>query len=31
LTTVTATVFPFSGGECDATNNSDAEIMIYFD
>ncbi len=31
LTTITATVFPFSGGECDATNNTDAEIMIYFD
>lgn len=30
-TTVTATVVPFSGGECYATNNVDAELLEYFD
>lgn len=30
-TTITATVVPFSGGECYATNNVDAELLEYFD
>ncbi len=29
-TNITATVFPFSGGECNLTNNSDSELLIYF-
>lgn len=29
-TTITATVVPFSGGECNLTNNSDSELLIYF-
>ncbi len=30
-TTITSTVVPNSGGECRLTNNSDSEILIYFD
>lgn len=30
-TTVTATVVPFSGGECTITNNVDSEKLVYFD
>ncbi len=30
-TTISATVVPFSGGECYATNNTDAELLEYFD
>jgi len=30
-TTLTATVVPFSGGECKPTNNADAETIVYFD
>jgi|GEM_PF-4508425 len=30
-TTITATVVPFSGGECYVTNNVDAELLEYFD
>jgi len=30
-TTITATVAPFSGGECLPTNNVDAELLEYFD
>jgi len=30
-TTLTATIVPFSGGECTITNNTDAERLIYFD
>jgi len=30
-TTLTATVVPFSGGECRVTNNTDAETVVYFD
>lgn len=29
-TTITATIVPFSGGECNATNNGDAEQIVYF-
>jgi len=29
-TTITATVVPFSGGECNLLNNSDSERLIYF-
>lgn len=29
-TTITATIVPFSGGECVFTNNSDSEILVYF-
>lgn len=29
-TTISATVVPFSGGECVFTNNSDSEILVYF-
>jgi len=29
-TTLTATVLPFSGGECDITNNTDSERLVYF-
>jgi len=30
-TTVTATILPFSGGECNVTNNNDSEILVYFE
>lgn len=30
-TTVSSTIVPFSGGECNFTNNTDAESLIYFD
>lgn len=30
-TTVTASVVPFSGGECELVNNADAEKLVYFD
>lgn len=30
FTSITATVVPFSGGECTITNNADAEKLIYF-
>lgn len=30
-TTISATVVPFSGGECNIQNNSDAEQVVYFD
>ncbi len=30
-TTLTATIVPLSGGECEFTNNTDAETLIYFD
>lgn len=29
-TTITATVFPFSGGECNILNNTDSERLVYF-
>jgi len=29
-TTITATVVPFSGGECNLINNSDSERLVYF-
>lgn len=29
-TTLTATIFPFSGGECKITNNTDSERLVYF-
>lgn len=29
-TTITATVVPFSGGDCNSLNNTDSEILIYF-
>jgi len=29
-TTITATIIPFNGGECEITNNTDAETLIYF-
>lgn len=29
-TTITATVVPFSGGDCNPFNNTDSEILIYF-
>jgi len=29
-TTLTATVLPFGGGECNVLNNSDSERMVYF-
>lgn len=29
-TTITATIVPFSGGECNVTNNGDAEQIVYF-
>jgi len=29
-TTITATVFPFSGGELNVSNNSDSEQLVYF-
>lgn len=29
-TTITATIVPLSGGECVFTNNSDSELLIYF-
>jgi len=29
-TTITATVFPFGGGECIITNNVDSERLVYF-
>ncbi len=30
-TTITASVVPLSGGECVFSNNSDSEILVYFD
>jgi len=30
-TTLTVTIFPFAGGECNPTNNVDAEKLVYFD
>jgi len=30
-TTITASVVPLSGGDCVFTNNSDSEILVYFD
>ncbi len=30
-TTITATLVPFSGGECNLFNNSDSERLVYFD
>lgn len=30
-TSITATIIPFSGGECNLTNNVDAEKLVYFD
>jgi len=30
-TTLTATIIPFSGGECNIFNNSDSERLVYFD
>lgn len=30
-TTLTATIVPFSGGECTVTNNSDSERLVYFE
>ncbi len=30
-TTITATVFPFSGGECNLSNNTDSERLVYFE
>ncbi len=30
-TTITSTVVPTSGGECQFSNNSDSEILVYFD
>lgn len=29
-TTVTATIIPFSGGECSILNNTDSERLVYF-
>ncbi len=29
-TTLTATVLPFGGGECEITNNTDSERLVYF-
>lgn len=29
-TTLTATIVPFSGGECELTNNTDSERLVYF-
>lgn len=29
-TTITSTVLPFSGGETNVTNNSDSELLVYF-
>jgi len=29
-TTITATILPYSGGECNALNNTDSERMVYF-
>lgn len=29
-TTITSTVIPFSGGETNGTNNSDSELLVYF-
>jgi len=31
FTSISATVVPFSGGECTVTNNADAEKLVYFD
>lgn len=30
-TTLTATIIPFSGGECNALNNTDSERLVYFE
>ena len=30
-TTITATIFPFSGGECSIINNTDSERLVYFE
>ncbi len=30
-TTLTATIIPFSGGECNLTNNADSERLVYFE
>lgn len=30
-TTITATIIPFSGGECNVQNNVDSEKLVYFD
>jgi len=30
-TTMTATIVPFSGGECNLINNTDSETLVYFD
>jgi len=30
-TTVTATIIPFSGGECNLANNADSERLVYFE
>lgn len=30
-TTITSTIVPFSGGECNILNNSDAERLVYFE
>lgn len=30
-TTITATVFPFSGGEINLLNNTDSERLVYFE
>ncbi len=30
-TTITATIIPFGGGECNVLNNSDSERMVYFE
>jgi len=30
-TSISATIVPFSGGECNLTNNVDAEKLVYFD
>lgn len=30
-TTLTATILPFSGGECNLLNNTDSERMVYFE
>jgi len=30
-TTITATIVPFSGGECKIVNNTDPELLVYFE
>jgi len=30
-TTITATILPYSGGECNALNNTDSERLVYFE